>query len=125
MSADFDTAFAALKSAFDGHAGVLVVGKDTNAVYSLLSQKPSPFKQHKGHPMWFGEVRLGKAYASFHLMPLYTNPALLKLISPSLKKRMQGKSCFNFKAAPEPEMLKELKHLVEAAVKDWSEKKYL
>jgi hypothetical protein len=124
-SADFDAAFAALKSAFGGHEDVLVVGKDSPAVYSLLSQKTSPFKQHKGAPMWFGEVRLGKAYASFHLMPLYTNPALLKLVSSSLIKRLQGKSCFNFKTAPEPETLKELKHLVGAAVKDWLEKDYL
>jgi hypothetical protein len=75
--------------------------------------------------MWFGEVRLGKAYVSLHLIPLCMNPSLDKLVSPSLKKRMQGKTCFNFQAAPEPELLKELKQLVEAAVKDWSERNYL
>ena len=30
-------------------------------------------------------------------MPVYINPKLLDGISPELKKRMQGKSCFNFK----------------------------
>ncbi len=30
-------------------------------------------------------------------MPVYVNPALLEAISPELRKRMQGKSCFNFK----------------------------
>jgi len=29
-------------------------------------------------------------------MPVYINPKLLDGISPELKKRMQGKSCFNF-----------------------------
>jgi len=29
-------------------------------------------------------------------MPVYIFPDLLKNISPALKKRMQGKSCFNF-----------------------------
>jgi hypothetical protein len=47
--------------------------------------------------MWFGAVKLGKAYVSFHLMPLYMSPTLEKEISASLKKRMQGKTCFNFK----------------------------
>ena len=50
-----------------------------------------------GQPVWFGGVRLGKAYVSYHLMPVYTHPALAAKISPALKKRMQGKSCFNFK----------------------------
>jgi hypothetical protein len=31
-------------------------------------------------------------------MPMYIFPELLRGISPALKKRMQGKSCFNFKA---------------------------
>ena len=30
-------------------------------------------------------------------MPVYVNPKLLGAVSPELKKRMQGKSCFNFK----------------------------
>ena len=29
-------------------------------------------------------------------MPVYMNPKLLNRMSPELKKRMQGKSCFNF-----------------------------
>jgi hypothetical protein len=41
-------------------------------------------------------------------MPLYMNPALTKTISPPLKKRMQGKTCFNFKADPEPDIVLEL-----------------
>jgi hypothetical protein len=38
---------------------------------------------------------------------------------------MQGKTCFNFKSAPEPQLLKELKQLVNAAMKDWASKRYL
>lgn len=37
-------------------------------------------------------------------------PELLNGISPELKKRMQGKSCFNFKKV-EPELFKELAEL--------------
>jgi len=83
---------------------------------------PSPFPQHKAQPMWFGEVRLGKAYASFHLMPLYMNEKLANSISPALKKRMQGKTCFNFKGDPEEELLEDLDRLTGAGLKVWGEK---
>lgn len=50
----------------------------------------------RGREVWFGAVRSGKRYVSYHLMPVYAFPDLLDGISPGLKKRMQGKSCFNF-----------------------------
>ncbi len=52
----------------------------------------------KKEPAWFGAVQLKKNYISYHLMPLYALPALNELVPPELRKRMQGKSCFNFKA---------------------------
>ena len=41
-------------------------------------------------------VKTNKSYVSFHLMPVYGFPELMKSMSPELKRRMQGKSCFNF-----------------------------
>jgi hypothetical protein len=41
-------------------------------------------------------VQINKNYVSFHLMPVYMFPELLEHCSPELKKRMQGKACFNF-----------------------------
>jgi len=38
-----------------------------------------------------------------HLMPLYMRPELAAAISPVLKRRMPGKTCFHFKADPGPE----------------------
>ena len=46
--------------------------------------------------LFFGAVKTGKRYVSFHLMPVYVQPNLLEGISIGLRKRMQGKSCFNF-----------------------------
>lgn len=43
-------------------------------------------------------------------MPVYMYPDLLEAVSPGLKKRMQGKSCFNFKQVDEP-LLAELESL--------------
>ena len=51
--------------------------------------------------MYFGSVKISKSYVSFHLMPVYVFPELLDEISEDLKKRMQGKSCFNFKLVDE------------------------
>lgn len=49
-----------------------------------------------GKPLFFGMIKIGKRYVSYHLMPVYVFPDLLDDLSPELKKRMQGKSCFNF-----------------------------
>ena len=46
--------------------------------------------------LFFGAVKIGKRYVSFHFMPVYVHPDLLDEMSPQLRKRMQGKSCFNF-----------------------------
>jgi hypothetical protein len=50
---------------------------------------------------WFGGVRLGKRYVGYYLMPVYVDPSLAETISPELKRRMQGKSCFNFSRVDE------------------------
>ena len=76
---------------------------------SVLSEGPAGMQMnapianpmHPKQPLWFGGVRLGKAYVSYHLMPVYTHPSLAAKISPALTKRMQGKACFNFKAVDE------------------------
>jgi len=46
--------------------------------------------------LMFGAVKVGKRYVSYHLMCVYIRPDLLGAMSPGLRSRMQGKSCFNF-----------------------------
>jgi hypothetical protein len=125
MPGDFVPVFEALKAVLAKHEKQLAVKTDTPVDYTLVTRAPSPFHQHKGHPMFFGSVLLGKAYVSFHLMPLYMNDALTRTISPELLKRMQGKSCFNFKMMPEPVLARELKGLTAACCESWEEKKWL
>jgi hypothetical protein len=43
-------------------------------------------------------------------MPLYWEPSLAQGISANLKKRMQGKTCFNF-SAPDAALFRELAKL--------------
>jgi hypothetical protein len=99
--------------------------KDTAIEYTLLTRKPSPFPQHKGQGMYFGSVRLGKAYVSFHSIPLYMCEELTALVSPEPMKRMQGKTCFNFKTVPTPGLTAELERLTAAGFKMWGEKKWV
>lgn len=75
------------------------VGMERTETGALVAPWDNPLK--KGERMWFGGVREGKACVSYHLMPVYTHAALAAKISPALRKRMQGKSCFNFRAADE------------------------
>ena len=53
-------------------------------------------------------------------MPIYMNPALMKSVSPALKKRMQGKACFNFTtlAPGQAQDLADLTRIVIAAHRD-------
>ena len=46
-------------------------------------------------------TRVGKRYVSYYLMPIYASPELAASLSPELRRRMQGKSCFNFAAVDE------------------------
>ena len=65
-------------------------------------------------------TRLGKRYVSYYLMSVYAQPRLLESMSPELRRRMQGKSCFNF-AAVEETLLTELERLTKRAIEGHGE----
>jgi hypothetical protein len=94
---DFAPVFAALKNVMSAHADELHAAFDEPRKYYLVTKSLS----WRGGPMFFGAVIWGGAYVSYHLMPLYISPALVKTISPALKRRMQGKACFNFRQIDE------------------------
>jgi hypothetical protein len=125
MADDHALVFDSLKPILARYVKRLSVKVDTPIEYTLMTRSASPFPQHKGQPLHFGSVRLGKAYVSLHLMPLYMCPVLTESISPALKKRMQGKTCFNFKDDPDPALIAELKQLTAEALKQWAERKWL
>lgn len=125
MVPGYSAVFTALKPVFATAARRLAVKTDTATEYTLNTRSPSPFPQHKGQPLFFGSVRIGKAYVSLHLMPLYMNPALLLKISPDLMKRMTGKACFNFKSVPEKTLIAELKRLSGACLDQWKQQNWL
>ena len=73
------------------------VSGDAEGMYSV--ERAPAGERNPG--TWFGSVRRGKSYVSIYLMPVYADPSLMDGASPELKRRMQGKSCFNFKRVDE------------------------
>jgi hypothetical protein len=77
-----------------------------------------------GKPLFFGAVQIRKNYVSYHLMPIYVYSELVKEISPGLRKRMQGKSCFNFRKT-DIALFEELAALTERGYEKYREGHYV
>lgn len=77
-----------------------------------------------GKRLWFGGLHPKKNYVSYHLMPVYVNPELLTEMSAALKKRMQGKSCLNFKAIDQA-LFEELATLTKSSLQEYESKEFL
>ena len=63
----------------------------------------APTVMKNGQPLFFAAVAITKRYVSFHVYPVHMYPDLLDGIG-DLKKRMQGKSCFNFSKVTEEQV---------------------
>ena len=105
--AEFQETFEILKKLLQPYTKKFDVIVDQPGKFYLASRTA---KTSSRAAIWFGGVDIRKNYVSFHFIPVYAMPALVKTLSPALKKRMQGKGCFNFTAI-EPAHVKELKAL--------------
>ena len=91
--ADFEAVHDRLREILIRHRGDLVLTKDGPGGVAI--EVPGL----EGKPWGYvAGTRLGKSYVSYYLMPVYATPALADSLSPELRKRMQGKACFNFKS---------------------------
>lgn len=88
----FPVVFAGLKRNLEPYAASLTVMGDDERRYSLDAPPSASYPSG----LFFGSVIINRNYVSFHLMPVYVFPDLLEDVSDPLRKRMQGKSCFNF-----------------------------
>jgi len=100
----FAATFAALRAILEPHAKRLTVTVDEPGHFELASPTMT---DRAGRPLFFAAVKINKNYVSYHFLPVYANTALRNSLSPALRKRMQGKSCFNFTTV-EPGQIKEL-----------------
>jgi hypothetical protein len=116
---DLAEVFSALRRLLEGFRDNLAVQTDKPGNYHL----EDPSILHRKKPLYFAGVKTGKNYVSFHLLYLYFNPAAIKAIPPLLKKRMQGKACFNFTAVDE-DCFAELGRLIGDGLKIYKSEKF-
>jgi hypothetical protein len=114
---DLEGVVAALRSTVAPFEPSLVREKSSAQGFLFNTRSLAP----NGTPLFFAGAQIRKGYVSFHLFPVYMFPDLLARMSPELKRRMQGKSCFNFKALP-PALLQEL---TESGFKRFAKEKLL
>ncbi len=117
---DFTLVFEQLRHILQAYAPNLVVQADEPGNYTLNAPYSEKFRKE----LFFGAVQINKNYVSFHLMPVYMFPDLLDGISAPLRKRMQGKSCFNFTRVDET-VFDELARLTQKGVERVRQEKVL
>jgi hypothetical protein len=113
---DLPIVFEQLKNILKPYAENLTLKTDTPDTYYI----DGPYSEKWKKQLFFGSAQVKKNYVSFYLMPVYMYPDLLQDISPELKKRMQGKSCFNFKKV-EPNLFKGLALLTRKSVEKFQQ----
>src|SRR5262249_52008694 len=91
----FPVIFARLKTIVEPLAAGRIVQADSPESY-MVAAHPSPKYPQCPEGIFLAGVQIRKNYVSYYLMPVYALPHLLDGISEALKKRMQGKACFNF-----------------------------
>ena len=106
---DLEAVEARLRRIFDPYRDRLTVSrKGAAGVYLELPG-------YEGKPWGYvGGTRVGKSYVSYYLMAAYDGD-LAASISPELRRRMQGKTCFNFTRIDEP-LFAELEALTARAI---------
>jgi hypothetical protein len=109
---NLDVVYARLCQMLTRHEGKL----------SVTVQKPGTLWMevtgaiYRGKPLFYGGVRMGKNYVSYHLMSIYMREVEM---SPELKKHKQGKACFNFTSVDE-KLFRELDQMTVAGMKNYS-----
>jgi hypothetical protein len=104
------TVFIALQQILSPYKKDLAVKTDRPGNCYLETRMPSL----NGRPLFFAGAKIKKNYVSFYLTPLYMFPDLSSRISPTLRKLMQGQSCFNITAFDQ-DCFDELNRLTEAS----------
>lgn len=113
MSDEFPIVFADLRDLMTKAAPGMIITDETATNFTL---KTAWIEARTQQPAWFGWIAIKKSYVAYHLMPLYSLPALNKLVPPSLETRRQGKTCFNFKKVDKA-LFADIRQLTKAAAR--------
>jgi hypothetical protein len=113
-----DDVFAALHPLLARHADALVVAADEPGDLQVLTRRAGP----SGTAMSFGSLRTRADSVLLQVMPVASHPAVVELLSPELRERMQGHGSFAFTAQTlTPELLDELGALIDAGLARYQE----
>ena len=94
---EFPILFERFKTMLEPYVGRLHVSDDRPGMYAVDTEPP----ESRSPATWFAATRLGKRYVSYYFMPIYADPSMADDLSPALRKRRQGKSCFNLSTVDE------------------------
>lgn len=117
---DLSAVYAELKAILQPYAAKLDTKTNTDTELYIDTKHIQKNKK----PLFFAAVQVKKNYVSFHLMPVYVDPSLLEGMSEELKRRMQGKSCFNF-THTDPDLFKELTMLAKSGFARYKEQGFV
>jgi hypothetical protein len=113
-----DDVFAALHPLLARHGDSLVVAADTPGDLQVLTRQVGP----SGTAMSFGALRTKGDSVILQVMPVASHPAVIELLSPQLRERMQGHGSFAFTAQTlTPELVDELSALIDAGLARYRE----
>jgi hypothetical protein len=111
--ADFATVAARLREILLPYSRQFAITRDEPGAMAL------EVRGREGQPAgYFAGIRVGKRYVSYYLMSVYAFPSELEGMSPELRRRMQGKACFNFTRVDEP-LMAELAELTARGAVRW------
>lgn len=110
--AEFGPVFERLRSLLLPFAPKLALVRDEPGHYHLDTYRVGKNK----HPIMFAAVQVRKNYVSYYFMPIYAGA--VKGMSPALRKRMQGKACFNFTQV-DAELFAELADITKQGYESW------
>jgi hypothetical protein len=110
--AEFGAVFAGLRAILAEYEPKLKVVRDKPGDYYLDTHTLGKNKK----TIMFAAARIGTGYVSYYFMPVYSG--VIKGMSPALKKRMQGKACFNFTKC-DPELFSELSRVTRQGYEAW------
>ena len=105
----FGAVFTALRRLLKEYEDELAVKTDKPGNCYLETRSASL----NGRRLFFAGAKIKKNYVSFYLTPLFMFPDLSHRISPTLRKLMQGQSCFNLTTFDQ-DCLDELDRLTQA-----------
>lgn len=97
---------------------------DTDAGYDLWSFRAVEMFGRKYPEVYFGGIVLRGKYISLYNMAIYMNKKLTENLSPALKKKLSGKSCFHLTELNDS-MISEIEGLFENSYQYYKDNNWL